>query len=87
LKAVTGAPRVGARCRARDVPKLVPGQRAALADKVAIREKDLGIWQAYVGAVFQQARLIALPAWLSLSSRAAIESRSSATTGPSSTGR
>ena len=42
-------------------PKLVRDNARRLADKVAIREKDLGIWQSYTWSqYFQQARLIAL---------------------------
>jgi long-chain acyl-CoA synthetase len=42
-------------------PKLVRDNALRLADKVAIREKDLGIWQAYTWSqYFEQARLIAL---------------------------
>jgi long-chain acyl-CoA synthetase len=42
-------------------PKLVRDNAQRLVDKVAIREKDLGIWQAYTWSqYFEQARLIAL---------------------------
>jgi long-chain acyl-CoA synthetase len=42
-------------------PKLVRDNAQRLADKVAIREKDLGIWQSYTWSqYFEQARLIAL---------------------------
>src|SRR5262249_34093555 len=41
-------------------PKLVRDNARRLAGKVAIREKDLGIWQSYTWSqYFQQARLIA----------------------------
>ena len=42
-------------------PKLVRDNARRLADKVAIREKDLGIWQSYTWSqYFEQSRLIAL---------------------------
>jgi len=42
-------------------PKLVQDNAQRLADKVAIREKDLGIWQSYTWSqYFEQSRLIAL---------------------------
>ncbi|PYN31185.1 MAG: long-chain fatty acid--CoA ligase, partial [Candidatus Rokuibacteriota bacterium] len=42
-------------------PKLVRDNARRLADKVAIREKDLGIWQSYTWPqYFEQARHIAL---------------------------
>ncbi len=42
-------------------PKLVRDNAARLRDKVAIREKDYGIWQAYTwGDYLEQSRLIAL---------------------------
>src|SRR2546425_2632020 len=47
---------------ARDTfPKLVAGNAQRLPRKVAIREKDLGIWQSYTWSQYlEQARLIAL---------------------------
>ena len=42
-------------------PKLVISNAQRLAGKVAIREKDLGIWQSYTWSEYlEQARLIAL---------------------------
>jgi long-chain acyl-CoA synthetase len=42
-------------------PKLARANAARLPDKIAIREKDYGIWQAYTWRdYFEQARLIAL---------------------------
>ena len=42
-------------------PKLVRDNARRLADKIAIREKDLGIWQSYTWSqYFERARLIAL---------------------------
>ena len=42
-------------------PKLAIRNAQRLAEKVAIREKDLGIWQSYTWSEYlEQARLIAL---------------------------
>ncbi len=42
-------------------PKLVQDNARRLADRIAIREKDLGIWQSYTWSqYFEHARLIAL---------------------------
>ena len=42
-------------------PKLVRDNAQRLADKIAIREKDFGIWQSYTWSqYFEQSRLIAL---------------------------
>jgi len=62
LKEVADTTSVSALDPERDTfPKLVRDNARRLADKVAIREKDLGIWQSYTWSqYFQQARLIAL---------------------------
>src|SRR6266446_3722577 len=62
LKAATESTTASALDPERDTfPKLVRDNARRLADKVAIREKDFGIWQAYTWSqYFEQARLIAL---------------------------
>src|SRR5213593_1611610 len=62
LKAVAESTNASALDPDRDTfPKLVRDNARRLPDKVAIREKDFGIWQAYTWSqYFEQARLIAL---------------------------
>ena len=62
MKAVVDKTRVSALDAERDTfPKLVRDNARSLADKVAIREKDLGIWQSYTWSQYlERARLIAL---------------------------
>jgi long-chain acyl-CoA synthetase len=62
LKAVAASTSASALDPGRDTfPKLVRDNAQRLADKVAIREKDFGIWQAYTWSqYFDHARLIAL---------------------------
>ena len=62
LKAVAESTSASALDPERDTfPKLVRDNARRRPDKVAIREKDFGIWQAYTWSrYFEQARLIAL---------------------------
>ena len=62
MKAVTERTTASALDAGHDTfPKLVRDNARRLADKVAIREKDLGIWQSYTWSqYFEQARLIAV---------------------------
>ena len=68
-------------------PKLVRDNAERLPRHVAIREKDLGIWQSYTWRDYLDAAAASRSGWPPWGSRGATRPRSSGTTARGSTGR